>query len=167
MNESTWIEAIDIALDACRQLWPSGTPVFLVEDWNLVLKAAVLDLMVYSGGLLGPAIKQTRSRKLKNPGAYLHVTLAGIAWDLAGKRPPAAEMRTAEERGALRRDLNLQLKRVTIPKDLRAILEAFGGAAREVFRSAPAATGAARERVLFDAGGTAESPDARFGRRSP
>jgi len=128
MNESTWIEAIDIALDACRQLWPSGTPVFLVEDWNLVLKAAVLDLMVYSGGLLGPAIKQTRSRKLKNPGAYLHVTLAGIAWDLAGKRPPAAEMRTAEERGALRRGLKLQLKQVTIPDDVRPmVLEALRG----------------------------------------
>ena len=72
-----WGSAYDVAVRSCKKLWPARPPK--QEDRDLLKRAAILSLTVFTPEWLGDAIEATQRKAPRNRAAYLKTVLAETA----------------------------------------------------------------------------------------
>jgi len=105
-------EILRLANEVHRKVWRSGRRLS-PQDRSLVLKACVLSESVLSEAWLQGAVEAARSKR--TPAAYLHMALAGAAWDSLGGEPKNEHL---HDRKLLKQWFGRLLKKVTIPEQL-------------------------------------------------
>lgn len=96
-----------------QAIWPNRLAPLDDRDRSLLAKAALLAQAVLGDDWLAEAVAASASKR--HPPSFLHMALAGGAWDRMGGQPTNRDLAEPRERDMVRRWFGQLLRRVTIP----------------------------------------------------